>query len=170
VAGYGSRGGFSDFRGDCNCGTIDASDSVRDTVNGFLLKKKLATTAAALPVAEGSTEAPGLDICTTFDAACGTFLDDIVCPTALRNNGGCSTPNAPETLAGTCKCGTMDASESVKAALLGLALPNAALEAGKVYTAASSSASAAASGMEPTVDFCGTYANACTAFLTKVCV
>lgn len=174
VAGYGAKGGFSDFRGDCGCAMVDASDSVRDTLTGFLLKKKLATTAATLPVAEeeeGSNPdpAPGLlDVCTTFDAACGTFLEDIACPTALRNNHGCLTPNAPETLAGTCRCGALDASGSVKAALLGLALPDTALEAAKAQTAASSSPAAVASGVEPTVDFCQTYANTCTAFLTKV--
>jgi hypothetical protein len=172
VAGYGAKGGFSDFKGDCGCGTIDAGDAIRDTVNAHLLNKKLTTTATNLPLAAdapaGTT--PGLDVCTTFDAACGTFLDDIACPTALRANRGCTTPNAPDTLAGTCRCGAMDASESLKATLLGLALPGAAVQAATVYTkeslAASSSSQSAT--VAPTVEYCGTYKNVCAAFLTKV--
>lgn len=154
-------------------GTIDASDSVRETLNAFLLTKKLGATAATLPAntADNSTTAAaGIDVCSTFDAACATFLEDIACPAALQANKGCATPNAPETLAGSCRCGAMAASGSVKTALLGLALPGAAVEAVEVQVAASSSAgaTAAAGAAEPTVEFCRTYENTCGAFLTAV--
>lgn len=111
-------------------------------------------------------------MCGTFDAMCSTFLEDIACPTALRANRGCTTPTAAETLAGECRCGAMDASEAVKEALMGLALPTAEVEAAKVYTAESVAAAAAGQQqgqtVEPTVEYCGTYKNVCTAFLTKV--
>lgn len=181
IAGYGAKGGFADFKGDCRCGTVDASAAVKESLNAYLLAQKLNTTAAALPpaTAADNTTAPatGVDVCTTFDAACATFLEDIACPATLRANRGCTTPNAADTLAGTCRCGAMDASESVKTALLGLALPGAALEAAKVYTKESQAAVAGskpsgapegAAVVEPTVEFCGTYARTCAAFLTAV--
>lgn len=172
MAGYGAKGGFSDFKGDCLCGGIDASHAVRDTVAAHLLNTKKAATTVTLPPPEGATTPGALDTCGSFDAMCATLLEDIACPAPLRANRGCTTPNAAETLAGACRCGAMDASEAVMEALLGLALPSAAVEAVKVYTKESLAAAAAAQQqgktVVPTVEYCGTYANVCKAFLTKV--
>ncbi len=177
VAGYGGKGGLKDFKGSCTCGALDVSEAIRDNLNAYLIGQKIRENTVPVLVnttVNGRTfsaPSPGgeLDICKTFVGVCTSFLDDVDCPAALRRKAGCSSIGGPETLVGACRCGSLDASESVKTALLGLTLPAATVQKARVRREVESVklASPPVTG-EPRVEFCQTYANTCAEFLTAV--
>jgi hypothetical protein len=161
------------------------SDAIRDNLNAYLIRKKIEATAVhfnATAAAVNATDpelavekekAGGLDVCTTFSGVCRTLLDDMACPAALRTRAGCTAANTPDTLRGACRCGALDASESVKTALLDLMLPAATVQAARVMRGGEAAVKGlvAASDRvaeEPKVEFCQTYANTCAEFLTAV--
>ncbi len=168
VSGYGASGSYSGFKGDCSCGTIDASDMIRDALMGFLAVKQFATTLIIAPATETTvtdadnvvttvTTPASLDLCQSFTGTCSAVLADMACPANLQVNLGCSNPAAPESLVGTCKCGALDASAALKEELVVYAALDV-VESSKVYTDATAT----------TLDFCKTFTNACDALLTKM--
>lgn len=158
--------GYTNFKGDCSCGSIVASGMVRDAVVGHMVTSKFPTTIAStpatpeVPATENTTAIPAtvasLDMCGSFNAACATWLTDVTCPSTQRVNQGCSTPGETASLVGTCRCGALDGTAAIKSELVRYTVASD-VEASKIYTDATATS----------VNMCGTYEKLCSTFLTK---
>lgn len=157
---------YASFKGDCSCGSMIASDIVRDAVVGQMVSSKFATTIASmpptseLPARKNTTAIPAtvatLDMCESFNDVCTTWLTDVSCPSTLQVNQGCSASGSTASLVGTCRCGALDGSAAIKAELIKYTVASD-VEASKVYTDATATS----------INMCGTYEKLCSTFLMK---
>jgi hypothetical protein len=103
-------GDLTTFVNQCSCGGIDGSLEARNSIIELVTPVKEVN---ALTVYEkGSTTY--LQFCPTFSNLCGSFLDDIACPEALRVNVGCLNKNDYRSYKGQCQCGGVDAGDRVR--------------------------------------------------------
>ena len=106
--GCAQPGDFSSFANQCLCGNIDGSLEARNSIIQYLeLPKVHSLTSYA-------KESEVVELCPTFKAICGSFLDDIACPAADRTNVGCTRGNDYGTYQGKCMCGQVDAGDRVR--------------------------------------------------------
>ena len=103
-------GDLSTFVNHCSCGGIDGSLEARNSIIELVTPAKEVN---ELTVFEKESETY-LQLCPTFSNLCGSFLDDIACPEALRVNVGCMSKNDYETYRGSCQCGGVDAGDRVR--------------------------------------------------------
>lgn len=122
---------------------------------------------SVVTIPSGVMASTSINYCQASSQLCATFLDNIACPTALKLNLVCSSPNTfngiGEAYGSVCECGSFNTTRPVRRLVGSLAGSNSTSFKSAWPRDASSST-------EPTstIDYCSTASNICADYLTQI--